>query len=956
MLRHALKEIRWIMAIRSWLGILAGFCAVAAAVWMLSIYIHARMVDPDNAALVESLKEQGKEDPAVQDILQPELERQYRGLALRRLAYKFGGAVFLVSVGILLGWIRWLRPAPGEWVGLPSRLSRRMAIRVDTATREIPSRLQMRSAGGTGTPGASSLPADLLPHADIVDASLDLAPVGAILEKEERSPEAVIPILQSIQSHYRYLPDAALQYVCREGRISPAQIAGVSTFYTQFRHKPVGRHIIRVCVGTACHVSGAETVGNEIRRCLNIAGNADTDPSGQFTIERVACIGSCSLAPIVTIDDGIYGHMSALSASNTLSGFIGKNITGKPAGNGRHLSHPHPGHPAASAPTETGVEIRIGTGSCGVASGALEVRDEIEKQVRLMGGKAAIKSVGCRGICHCEPLMEIVQYGRSVFYGNVRPSDIRKIVRHHVKPAGFKRKMREGLRDARLGISDDTVWTPVAERQVDAAPYTAKQVHVVMENCGVVNPLSLADYRGREGMRALEACLKGRTPDDVIRIIEASGLRGRGGAGFPTAVKWAVTRSAPGTSKYVICNGDEGDPGAFMDRAVLEADPFRVIEGMIIAAYAVGASEGYVYVRREYPIAARHLRAAIRTATESGFLGENILGTAFSFRLHIREGAGAFVCGEETALIQSLEGKRGMPQPKPPYPAQSGFRGKPTLINNVETLACIPWILRHGAEAFAALGTEKSKGTKVFSLAGKVNRGGLIEVPMGITIREIVEDIGGGMKQGRTFKAVLTGGPSGGCLPADLADTRIDYEELAQMGAIMGSGGLVVLDDRDCMVDIARYFLRFTQDESCGKCTFCRIGTKRILEILERICEGKGQNGDIDLLEDLCLQVKKASLCGLGQTAPNPVLTTIRYFRREYEAHILEHRCPAGRCKALIRFHVLDSCTGCTLCAQACPAGAIQARPYEKHVVDDTLCTRCGMCETVCPENAVEIV
>jgi NADH-quinone oxidoreductase subunit F len=404
----------------------------------------------------------------------------------------------------------------------------------------------------------------------------------------------------------------------------------------------------------------------------------------------------------------------------------------------------------------------------------------------------------------------------------------------------------------------------------------------------------------------------------------------------------------------VICNGDEGDPGAFMDRAVLESDPFRVIEGLVIAAYAVGAREGFVYVRREYPIAVRHVRAAIRRAEEKGLLGEHILGSAFSFKLQLREGAGAFVCGEETALMQSIEGKRGMPLPRPPYPAQSGLWGKPTLVNNVETLACVPWIIRRGPDAFAAMGTEKSKGTKVFSLVGKINRGGLIEVPMGITIREIVEEIGGGIRGGRKFKAVLAGGPSGGCIPARLADTRIDYEELASTGSIMGSGGLVVLDDSDCAVEIARYFLQFTQNESCGKCTLCRVGTKRMLEILERICDGKGREEDLQTLEDLGNHISQGSLCGLGQTAPNPVLTTLRYFREEYEAHVRDRICPAAQCKALIQYHVLDSCTGCTLCAQACPAGAIEARPYEQHKVIDDRCTRCGMCVTACSENAIE--
>jgi NADH-quinone oxidoreductase subunit F len=943
--------------LRSWTGIFAGFLAILAAVWLLSVYIHARIVTPDNAARIEALKEEAKTDTTVQEILQPELERQYQALAVRRLAYDLGGLALMISVGVFLVWIRWLRPRPGEWAGIPARLAGQLSIRVDTATREMPSVLLKQSPGDNRiSAAAASYPADPLPVSAGAPETLDFAPLETILKTEGRSPESVIPILQAIQSHYRYLPDAALRHIIRVGGISPAQIAGVSTFYTQFRHKPVGKHIIRVCVGTACHVSGAGSVDGELRRCLNISGDADTDPSGRFTIEHVACIGSCSLAPIVTIDDGIYGHMSALSAGNTLLDFIRTSASGKNNGDGSPKAQPHSMHSGTCEASRPSIEIRIGMGSCGIASGARKVLEELEDQVGRMGGSAVIKQVGCRGICHHEPLVEIAGNGPGILYGNVQPSDVRKIVRKHVKPLGLIRKIREEARDVRARITEDTAWTPVSERRFDPKPYTGKQVHVVLENCGAINPLSFEDYSRREGMQALEECLKRLTPDEVIGKIKASGLRGRGGAGFPTAVKWDITRRAPGATKYVICNGDEGDPGAFMDRAVLEADPFRVIEGMIIAAYAVGASEGFVYVRREYPIAAKHLRSAILTAGEKGFLGEGILGTTFNFRLHIREGAGAFVCGEETALIQSLEGKRGMPQPKPPYPAQSGLWGKPTLINNVETLACVPWILRRGAEAFAALGTDKSKGTKVFSLAGKINRGGLIEVPMGITIREIVEEIGGGMKDGRTFKAVLTGGPSGGCIPARLADTRIDYEELAAMGAIMGSGGLVVLDDRDCMVDIARYFLHFTQDESCGKCTFCRIGTKRMLEILERICNGKGSEGDIELLENLSRQVKKSSLCGLGQTAPNPVLTTLQYFREEYEAHIRKRRCPAAQCKALIKYRILESCTGCTLCAQACPAGAIEARPYEKHFVDDAKCTRCGMCVTACPENAVEVL
>ncbi|NOX56040.1 MAG: 4Fe-4S dicluster domain-containing protein, partial [Planctomycetes bacterium] len=496
---------------------------------------------------------------------------------------------------------------------------------------------------------------------------------------------------------------------------------------------------------------------------------------------------------------------------------------------------------------------------------------------------------------------------------------------------------------------------PIDPTTGPAAAYLGKQQRVVLENCGQIRPRRIDDYLERDGYQALRQCLTEMTPEQVIETIERSGLRGRGGAGFPTGRKWAYCRQQPDPIKYVICNGDEGDPGAFMDRLVLEADPHRVVEGLAIAAYAIGAHEGYFYIRAEYPLAVRHIREAIRQAESHGFLGEQILGTEFNLRLEVREGAGAFVCGEETALIASIAGQRGMPRLRPPYPAEKGLRGHPTNVNNVETLACVPWILRHGPAAFASLGTDSSKGTKVFALAGKIRRGGLIEVPMGITIREIVEEIGGGIKDDRPFKAVQIGGPSGGCIPASLADTPIDYEALAQTGAIMGSGGLVVLDDRDCMVDVARFFLQFTQAESCGKCTFCRIGTKRMLEILTRICEGEGRPGDLETLEELAQFVRRGSLCGLGQTAPNPVLTTLKYFRDEYEAHVKEKRCPAARCPKLIRYWITDACIGCTLCAQVCPVGSIAFQPHQKHSIDETTCTRCGMCLEVCPEDAVRV-
>jgi NADH-quinone oxidoreductase subunit F len=586
---------------------------------------------------------------------------------------------------------------------------------------------------------------------------------------------------------------------------------------------------------------------------------------------------------------------------------------------------------------QSAVEIRIGLGSCGVASGGEPVRTALQQAAQRAGARAIVKTVGCNGMCHCEPMVEVLEPGgRVTLYGNVTPESARNIVHHHTRAAWWH-KAPPCASERQLGA--------VAEAG-PAASYLGKQKRVVLENCGEIDPLNIDDYLARAGYQALAKC-RALPPEEVVEVIANSGLRGRGGAGFPTGIKWKLARANSDPVKYVICNGDEGDPGAFMDRLVLESDPHRVLEGLAIAAHAVGSTQGYLYIRAEYPLAVRHIRAAIVQATERGLLG--------ALRLEVREGAGAFVCGEETALIQSLEGKRGMPKLRPPYPVERGFRGKPTIINNVETLACVPWILRHGAAAFAAFGTKTSRGTKVFALAGKINRGGLIEVPMGITIREVVEEIGGGIKQGRQFKAVQLGGPSGGCIPARLADTPIDYDALAQTGAIMGSGGLVVLDERDCMVDIARFFLKFTQAESCGKCTFCRIGTKRMLEILERLCAGEGRRDDLEKLATLADYTSRGSLCGLGQTAPNPVLTTLRYFREEYEAH-LAGRCPAGRCPALIRYRVNGNCIGCTLCAQVCPVGAIAYRPYEKHEVDERLCTRCDMCRQVCQDDAIEVV
>jgi len=582
--------------------------------------------------------------------------------------------------------------------------------------------------------------------------------------------------------------------------------------------------------------------------------------------------------------------------------------------------------------------ISVGLGSCGVAAGAREIYSRLQGLIAEEDLPVSLRRVGCVGMCYHEPLVDLADDGRPVVtYGRVTVEDAERILREHA-------------------LGGRPVEELVVRREGDADPFFDRQQRIVLRNCGHVDPESIDDYLEAGGYRALESVLASGSPEDVIAEVSASGLRGRGGAGFPTGRKWQFTRQAPGSPKYVVCNADEGDPGAFMDRGVLESDPHSVIEGMLIASYAIGAEQAFIYVRAEYPLAVHRLHLALEQARSKGLLGEGVLGTDFNCHISIREGAGAFVCGEETALIASIEGRRGMPRYRPPFPATSGLWGKPTNINNVETLANLPWIITEGAQAFASMGTERSKGTKVFALAGKVARGGLVEVPMGITLREVVEEIGGGTVTGTPFKAVLVGGPSGGCIPAELAGTPVDYESLNATGAIMGSGGMVVLDQGSCMVDIARFFLSFTQRESCGKCTFCRLGTLRMLETLTRITEGKGVSEDIDLLEDLAAQVKRASLCGLGQTAPNPVLTTIRYFRGEYEAHIDRKTCPAKVCRALLTYRIdPETCTGCGACRRRCPSQAIGGEAKKPHTIDAEKCVHCGVCAEVCPVGAVVV-
>jgi len=583
------------------------------------------------------------------------------------------------------------------------------------------------------------------------------------------------------------------------------------------------------------------------------------------------------------------------------------------------------------------------TGTGCSSSGSHEIAAEMEKEIAAAGLAEEVKVVktGCFGLCSLGPIMII--YPEGTFYSQVKKSDVREIVQEHLlKGRPVKRLIySEAIeKDKMLSLSD--------------TPFYKKQKRIALRNCGVINPESIDEYIAMDGYLALEKVLTSMKPEDVIKVISDSGLRGRGGAGFPTGRKWQFAAANASDVKYVCCNADEGDPGAFMDRSVLEGDPHAVLEAMTIAAYAIGGTHGYIYVRAEYPIAVHRLEIAIKQAREYGLLGNNIMGTDFSFDLDIRLGAGAFVCGEETALLTSVEGNRGEPRPRPPFPAVKGLFGKPTILNNVETYANVPQIIIKGAEWFASMGTEKSKGTKVFALGGKITNTGLVEVPMGTTLREIIEDIGGGCPNGKKFKAAQTGGPSGGCIPAAHLDIPIDYENLVAIGSMMGSGGLIVMDEDNCMVDIAKFFLEFTVDESCGKCVPCRIGTKRLYQMLEKITSGKGTLEDLDKMEALCRHIQQNSLCALGQTAPNPVLSTLKYFRDEYVAHVVDKKCPAGVCKALTTYTINDKCKGCTLCARNCPTNAITGTVKEKHVIDQNKCIKCGLCMSNCKFYAID--
>ncbi len=580
------------------------------------------------------------------------------------------------------------------------------------------------------------------------------------------------------------------------------------------------------------------------------------------------------------------------------------------------------------------MKIAVGQGSCGIAAGAMKAYDVLNSNLDLNNNQLTV--TGCIGMCYLEPIVDVYD-----------DDGLHRFV-----------KVNGEIAEEIASAVNNNDLTTVKEYEIsdDDKQFLEKQTRIALRHCGIINPEIIEDYTNDDGYKALNKVLTTMSPEDVIEEIKVSGLAGRGGAGFPTWFKWNAARQSVGEKKYLICNADEGDPGAFMDRAVIEGDPHNLIEGMLIGAYAIGATEAIVYVRAEYPLAIRRLQNAIDQAKKMGYIGQNIMGTDFSCDFRIKAGAGAFVCGEETALIESLEGSRGMPRLKPPFPAQSGYWHKPSNINNVETFANVSWIILNGGSAFSSMGTENSKGTKVFALTGKIKRGGLVEIPMGKTLRDVIFDIGGGIKNDKNFKAVQMGGPSGGCIPEELLDTVIDYKALSATGAIMGSGGMVVMDDSTCMVEMARFFLDFTAKESCGKCVHCRLGTKRMLEILTRITEGNGKEDDIDLLEELCLAIKDGALCGLGQTAPNPVLTTLKYFKNEYIEHIVEKKCAAHECTNLLKYEInAELCRGCTLCSKKCPVNAISGTVKNTHIIDMDKCIKCGNCKSVCKFNAVEV-